>query len=142
MREILFRGKRIDNGEWVEGYYAIKGKGTDLERHYIISSTFDSNTKAYPFYFTDIEVGPETVCQYTGLTDKGSRKIWENDIIRYNKKLFRVAWEADCTHFAAYPLDKEIRYAPCLNIGTMKSVEVVGNIFDNPDSPQAIITKN
>ena len=80
-----------------------------------------------------LEVQHETVCQYTGLTDKGSRKIWENDIIRYNKKLFRVAWKADCTHFAAYPLDKEIRYAPCLNIGTMKSVEVVGNIFDNPE---------
>ncbi len=117
MREILFRGKRIDNGEWVEGdlIHAPDGRAA-------ISTDDDL-----------LEVQHETVCQYTGLTDKGSRKIWENDIIRYNKKLFRVAWEADCTHFAAYPLDKEIRYAPCLNIGTMKSVEVVGNIFDNPE---------
>ena len=117
MREILFRGKRIDNGEWLEGdlIHAPDGRAA-------ISTVDDL-----------LEVQHETVCQYTGLTDKGSRKIWENDIIRYNKKLFRVAWKADCTHFAAYPLDKEIRYAPCLNIGTMKSVEVVGNIFDNPE---------
>lgn len=127
MREILFRGKRIDNGEWVEGYLWI---GNDS--CYIISNNrgityYEKESRVMAFAS---EVDPETVCQYTGLTDKGSRKIWENDIIRYNKKLFRVAWEADCTHFAAYPLDKEIRYAPCLNIGTMKSVEVIGDMRD------------
>ena len=141
MREILFRGKRVDNGEWVEGYYFKMSETTyafaeSYERrpvpthHYIVSERMTDWSLPNRPYFE--EADPETVCQFTGLTDKNGRKIWENDIIRYNKKLFRVAWKSECTHFAAYPMDEEIRYAPCLNIGTMKAVEVVGNIFDNP----------
>lgn len=74
MREILFRGKRKDNGEWVYGYlcrYGFTGK----EKYYII-----------PYYASDlygIEVDPETVGQFTGLTDCNEKKIFEGDIIRY-----------------------------------------------------------
>lgn len=70
MREILFKAKRFDNGEWVEGYL--------MDEDYInipfneLGGRFDE----------PIEIEPDTICQYTGLTDKNGKKIWENDILR------------------------------------------------------------
>lgn len=70
MREILFRGKRFDDGEWVYGFYS-NAKGENGRFHYIQ----DENSF--------VRVDPSTIWQYTGLTDKNDKKIFEGDIVAF-----------------------------------------------------------
>ena len=133
MREILFRGKRKDNDEWVEGYYARKGVDKDTFKHFICVMTFNVNGNTYSsmFYLTDIEVIPETVGQYTGLKDKNGKKIFEHDIVRI----------AVCGTYDNYVIsyDKENARFVVGDTGftfwsyISTKIEVIGNIHDNPE---------
>ena len=128
MREILFRGKRADNGEWVESgnvFLGVKHKCI-----YIPNPDTDMRAKAYVCY----EVIPATVGQYTGLTDKIGTKIFEGDIvknifnipnkhyvIKYDLLLGAFIGEDDSTmHFTTFDGDSEL-------------FEIIGNIHDNPE---------
>lgn len=127
MREILFKAKRIDNGEWVEGYL-IRKLGL-----YFIYDIVNSETCRQKNY----EINPKTICQFTGLCDKSGNRIWENDIINHNGECAPVKYGICCSSFDynfGFYVDfpkrlfsrKELIYC-CGN------VEVAGNIFDNPE---------
>ena len=130
MREILFRGKRMDNGEWVYGNYGFNDTFT-AENHYIFQN------KAWEFF-----VDPATVGQYTGLTDKNGKKIFEGDILR-------ITWSVTGRkpvhelHSVVYSksgfftkkdgvLKGQVSNYACSNCKGL-TVEIIGNIHDNPE---------
>lgn len=136
-REILFKAKRIDNGEWVEGQYAyitnpLAEDGKPI-KHLICNGTN---------IFNDL-IDPDTLCQYTGLTDKYGKKIWENDIVKCLKRtegyeLYQVVWRNDFADFGVEPIKP--KYGAKYPIGLSDGVTLCGhdyrafgNIFDNPE---------
>lgn len=127
MREILFRGKRVDNGEWIEGFYAHSG-----EKKYIL---IDNDIAVG--YLAMKEVNPDTIEQYTGLTDKNSKKIFEGDIVkcisRFDAKDMVVIFET--AEFHLVDCQRYKNYTECCGYKQfgMMETEVIGNIYDNPE---------
>ena len=117
MREILFRGKRVDNGEWVEGVYF-------PENDTFTATIFNGKGNCVGDY-----VVPETVGQYTGLTANG-KKIFEGDIVHNGAgDPGVVVWI--CGSFAIHFSDGE-DWDVCQYVKE-EYTEVIGNIYDNPE---------
>lgn len=133
MREILFKAKRIDDGKWVEGYYQKRYDLLGNEEHLIFHA---DSYKVWEY----AEVDPETLCQFTGLTDKSNKRIWENDIVNHNGEYALVKFGMYCSSFdyGSYNLGfyvdfpEETFYRKELGYWRRK-VETSGNVFDNPE---------
>ena len=130
-REIIFKAKRRDNGKWLEGYYVYCRK-----RHYILPVVnkavgFDEREDEW------VEIVPETLCQYTGLTDKNGQKIWENDILKahldenYPEDITytKIIW-SECRFCTKENNSSDIEM---LGKWDAEYFETCGNIFDNPE---------
>ena len=124
MREIIFRGKRWDNGKWAFG---------DLNQYQdsAIINTYEHGCRVAH------EVDWRTIGQYTGLTSNNGQKIFEGDIVRtvYDgyEKILVVIWDDEELDFKATNGKKNygaggFRYMPCC-----EEIEVIGNIHDNPE---------
>lgn len=129
MREILFKAKRKDNGEWVEGYYRrIPCMG--MLEHYIMPRNPKNRMEQYA-------IDPDTLCQYTGLTDKNGRKIWENDIVQAwsegSNAIGKVIRRVDGLYIMYPAYQKKEFWGLYPNKNGKTTVEVIGNIFDNPE---------
>ena len=126
MREILFHGKRKDNGEWVEGYLFDDGM-VDSKRMFIGSLVITEHKGlgedvwdiGHAFY----EVLPETVGQYTGLPDKNGKRIFEGDIVKVEGKHYEVKYMLG-QFFIGINMPIAYKRFEC---------EIVGNIHDNPE---------
>lgn len=135
MREILFRGKRTDNGEWVEGFLVKHPSAVrigDYSPWYISVPPEDPEANGGLY-----NIFPETVGQYTGLTDKNGKRIFEGDIIilrgqdlpHWYEDGQRVVVEYDDSGFlplCEYDSD-------CGDYVFAEECEVIGNIHDNPE---------
>ena len=132
MREILFRGKRLDNGDWVEGYLyehepplvgiVSEKDEPEASKWFIARTGFADWNMPRPVEF--VEVDSSTVGQYTGLKDKKGKRIFDGDILSiWNESHDVVVFED-----GAFDLENTsipIRFA--------NKFEVIGNIMDNPE---------
>ena len=129
----IYKAKRLDNGEWVEGY---------------LSYPFCTNkgNESYYFYAKDslglfcrCVVDASTICQCTGLKDKNGKLIWENDVVKQfadcnelgNSLYFfyQIRWNNEYSAFEGY----EIYTEETVLFPDLEDIEVIGNIFDNPE---------
>lgn len=138
MREIKFRGKRIDNGEWVIGYYGYKELS---EEHFIIVPTFDQHSDIMPQYFTDLLVHADSVGQHTGLADRNGKEIYEGDLVYSSHRIYddgipllnKIEFKDYC--WRLIPInDTKASDAPLtLYAREPKALEVIGNVWENPE---------
>ena len=132
----LYRAKRKDSGEWIEGYYAVIGEKTviiekEREEFYDVEGEKKSNGNKI------VEVDPSTICQCTGLKDKNGKMIWENDIVRDdNGNLYKAFWQDRyyqfswiCVKSDKLPIGAKWDFWSIRNY----EIEVIGSTIDNPE---------
>lgn len=125
MREIIFKAKRLDNGEWVEGSLISFADGG---RAILPSKSAALYKKGASLFSTVncLEVDPSTVCQYTGLTDKNGKKIFEGDNVYdpHENSIYTVEWNENN---AIFQMAHDWRRR---SVETVYYCEIIGNIHD------------
>ena len=139
MREILFRGKRLDNGDWVEGYLyeheprlvgiVSENDEPEASKWFIARTGFADWNMPRPVEL--VEVDPSTVGQYTGLKDKNGERIFDGDIVQahfrtnHSKQIFRVTFDDGMFIFNNDYVKLPVR--------GIYGIKVIGNVHDNPE---------
>lgn len=143
MREILFKAKRVIDGEWIYGNFLRTDDGAFIIQNYV---PFEGIGKYM--------VAPETLCQYTGLPDKNGKMIWENDIVKVRHEKYPETLDTELDLFPTATVytrnyavefintgssygyrcrNRSIHFLITKNTIYNHEVEVIGNIFDNPE---------
>ena len=135
MREILFRGKRTDNGEWVEGNLVLSPNADEGYQsivipcyyNYMYTSDYNNDVGFETWY----KVESETVGQFTGLKDMNGKTIFEGDIVKvpYFKISFEVKFVKERARFLGEAHNGELISL----LHSHKDIEIIGNIWDNPE---------
>ena len=152
----LYRAKRTDNGEWVEGFLVTRSypdTGEVLEAHIIVDAYEQYGVMNFgmtPVLISPVDgdccfrVDKNTICQCAGLKNKNGKLIWENDICRRIllptkriKTIFRIAYVSYKCCLSAIDLDGSNVTFLSDYINNQYEVEVIGNIFDNPELLEA-----
>ena len=141
MREILFRGKEKNSGKWIYGDLRHISDGHGGYILCIVDNTNGRNNDV-----TGVEVVPETVGQYTGLTDKNNVKIFEGDIVKgtaYSAtRIGVIVWIDEISSFGVRYVNapnptawENSSILRCVSLGKTDefAAEVIGNIYDNPE---------
>ena len=124
MREILFRGKRVNNGEWVEGFYS--------------AEEYNLNTHSIEYIpriqligkCVSLGVIPETVGQYTGLKDKNGVRIFEGDIVRAVTRFSEIYVSSVAYHDGTFWFKN---WSWTKFLFKFEKIEIIGNIYDTPE---------
>ena len=148
MREILFRGKEIDNNEWVKGAFIAIQTDLDENDQYFIVDDINFRDSIYDVWKYAYKVDQKTVGQFTGKIDKNGKKIFEGDIFHLEDDIFAVVIFSDgCFRLEEYGLCgtlTESGYDECgggygiiecepIDWYFLKDMEIIGNIHDNPE---------
>lgn len=141
MREILFRGKRLDNGEWVGGnFYESQISGCYILENKLLATVGGRHSRAtIGDRLIPYKVDPETVGQYTGLKDKNGKRIFEGDIVSTDiaRPYLIVEFRDGCFMFNCNDGGKDYYdiMLPILEDAQTeyKYGEIIGNIHDNPE---------
>lgn len=140
-REIKFRGKRIDNGEWVYGSLVVE------EDKYYIALNINDNIKRDDYDVYMVEVIPRTVGQYVGLYDKNGKAIWEGDIVKITEKekiskhkvismkpiIADIEWSEEYLTYTLITTSVKDAFESLTDYLDECDIEVIGNIYDNPE---------
>lgn len=141
MREILFRGKRVDNGEWIKGYYVFQKKRRGTFGQTVSEADFDHGC-IVAMSGEMHEVVPDTVGQYTGITDKNGTRIFEGDIVKitgfHTTAIAAVKYGSpseQSTSWGWYFDDNDGHTYFLMSKAFCKDYNaiIIGNIHDNPE---------
>ena len=135
MRKIKFRGKRIDNNEWINGQLLYFKSSVDEDEMAVIVAEWTNNNEWFNLG-KRAKVNPETLGQYIGLKDKNGKEIYEGDILRQVDLIRVVKKEMSCgsccTQVIGFGASGK-GHLDFIDFDKTDTIEVIGNIYDNPE---------